>query len=213
MNEILSALYNAILDGDTSSAIDRVQAALESGLEPGLILTDGMIAAMQEVGKRFEDGDYYVPEMLISARAMQGGLLSLKPFLVNSDVKSAGKVVIGTVKGDLHDIGKNLIALMLEGAGFEVKDLGVDVTPEKFVAAITANNANIVALSALLTTTMLYMKYTIEAIEQAGLRDKVKIMIGGAPVTQDYANQIGADGFSASAGSAVKLAQSLLQRA
>lgn len=213
MNEILSAIFNAILDGDTSGTIDRVQAALESGLEPGQILSDGMIAAMQEVGKRFEDGDYFVPEMLISARAMQGGLSSLKPFLVSSDVKSVGKVVIGTVKGDLHDIGKNLIVLMLEGAGFEVKDLGVDVTPEKFVAAISANNANIVALSAMLTTTMLNMKYSIEAIEQAGLRDKVQIMIGGAPVTQDFANQIGADGFSTSAGSVVSLAHSLLQRA
>jgi 5-methyltetrahydrofolate--homocysteine methyltransferase len=172
-----------------------------------------MISAMQEVGKRFEDGDYFVPEMLISARAMQGGLSLLKPYLVSSNVKSAGIVVIGTVKGDLHDIGKNLVALMLEGAGFEVKDLGVDVTPEKFVAAISADNANIVALSALLTTTMLNMKYTIEAIEKAGLRNKVKIIIGGAPVTQSYADQIGADGFSASASSAVSLAQSLLQRA
>jgi 5-methyltetrahydrofolate--homocysteine methyltransferase len=213
MNETLSALYNAILDGDATGTKDGVKAALESGLEPGQILADGMISAMQEVGKRFEDGDYFVPEMLISARAMQGGLLLLKPYLVSSDVKSAGIVVIGTVEGDLHDIGKNLVALMLEGAGFEVKDLGVDVTPEKFVAAISADNANIVALSALLTTTMLNMKYTIEAIEKAGLRDKVKIIIGGAPVTQGYADQIGADGFSANASSAVSLAQSLIQRA
>jgi 5-methyltetrahydrofolate--homocysteine methyltransferase len=213
MNELLSTIYNAILEGDANDTKDGVRAALESGLEPGQILADGMISAMQEVGKRFEEGEFFVPEMLISARAMQGGLSLLKPHLVSSKVKFAGMVVIGTVKGDLHDIGKNLVALMLEGAGFEIKDLGVDVTPEKFVAAISAENATIVALSALLTTTMLNMKITIEAIEKAGLRDKVKIIIGGAPVTQSFADQIGADGFSASAGGVVSLAQSLLQRA
>jgi 5-methyltetrahydrofolate--homocysteine methyltransferase len=210
MNEIISTLYNAILEGDEAVAKETVQAALDASLDPGQILADGMIAAMKEVGKRFEDGDYFVPEMLIAARAMQAGMALLKPRLVSSDVKSAGKVSIGTVKGDLHDIGKNLVALMLEGAGFEVKDLGVDVPPEKFIEAINTGSADIIALSSLLTTTMPNMKTTIEAIQQAGLRDKVKIMIGGAPVTQDYANQIGADGYSADASRAVALAHSLM---
>ena len=211
MNETLSALYNAILDGGVAGAKDEAQAALDAGLEPGLILSDGMIAAMKEVGKRFEDGDYFVPEMLISARAMQAGLNLLKPHLVSTDIKPAGKIVIGTVKGDLHDIGKNLVGLMLEGAGFEVIDLGVDVSPEKFVETIAAEQAEIVALSALLTTTMPNMEATVEAIRKAGLRDKVKVMIGGAPVTQDYANQVGADGFSQDASRAVAVAKSLLQ--
>lgn len=213
MNERLSSLYNAILSGGVASAKEGAQAALDAGLEPNLILSEGMIAAMAEVGRRFEDGEYFVPEMLISARAMQSGLNLLKPHLVGMDVKPAGKIVIGTVKGDLHDIGKNLVGLMLEGAGFEIIDLGVDVSPEKFVEAITAEGANIVALSALLTTTMLNMETTIQAIQKAGLRDKVKVMIGGAPITQDYANQIGADGFSQDASRAVSVAKSLLQDA
>jgi 5-methyltetrahydrofolate--homocysteine methyltransferase len=210
MNETLSSLYNAILDGGVAGAKGGAQAALDAGLEPELILSDGMIAAMAEVGRRFEEGEYFVPEMLISARAMQAGLNLLKPHLVGTDAKPAGKIVIGTVKGDLHDIGKNLVGLMLEGAGFEVIDLGVDVSPEKFVEAIAAEQANVVALSALLTTTMPNMEAVIAAIQQAGLRDKVKVMIGGAPVTQDYANQIGADGFSQDASRAVSVAKSLL---
>jgi len=213
MNATLSPLYNAILDGGVAGAKDGAQAALAAGLEPGLILSEGMIAAMQEVGKRFEEGEYYVPEMLISARAMQAGLNLLKPHLVGTDVKPAGKIVLGTVKGDLHDIGKNLVGLMLEGAGFEIIDLGVDVSPEKFVEAIVTEGADMVALSALLTTTMPNMQTTIEAIQKAGLRDKVKIIIGGAPITQDYANQIGADGFSSDASRAVTMAKSLLQEA
>jgi 5-methyltetrahydrofolate--homocysteine methyltransferase len=213
MNETLSSLYNAILEGGVAGAKDGALAALDAGLEPGMILSEGMIAAMTEVGKRFEDGEYFVPEMLISARAMQAGLNLLKPHLVGTDVKPAGKIVIGTVKGDLHDIGKNLVGLMLEGAGFEIMDLGVDVSPEKFVETIAAEHADIVALSALLTTTMLNMQTTVEAIQQAGLRDKVKVMIGGAPITQDYANQIGADGFSPDASRAVTVAKSLLQEA
>lgn len=213
MNETLSSLYNAILEGGVAGAKDGALAALDAGLAPGMILSEGMIAAMTEVGKRFEDGEYFVPEMLISARAMQAGLNLLKPHLVGADVKPAGKIVIGTVKGDLHDIGKNLVGLMLEGAGFEIIDLGVDVSPEKFVETIAAEHADIVALSALLTTTMLNMQTTVEAIQQAGLRDKVKVMIGGAPITQDYANQIGADGFSPDASRAVTMAKSLLQEA
>jgi 5-methyltetrahydrofolate--homocysteine methyltransferase len=210
MHEKLSAIYEAILDGNISGAKDGVQAALLADLQPEIILNDGMISAMKEVGRRFEDGDYYVPEMLVAASAMQAALSMLKPRLVENNVKSAGKVAIGTVKGDLHDIGKNLVALMLEGAGFEILDLGVDVPPEKFVEAISAGDVNIVALSALLTTTMPNMKTTIESIEQAGLRGRVKIIIGGAPVTQGFASQIGADGFSADASSATNLAQSLL---
>ena len=210
MNEKLSALYNAILDGDVMGANGGVQAALLAGLQPENILADGMIAAMTEVGSRFEAGDYYVPEMLTAACAMQAALSLLKPHLVENDVKSAGKVAIGTVKGDLHDIGKNLVALMLEGAGFEVKDLGVDVSPDKFVEAISASDVNIVALSALLTTTMPNMKIIIETIQQAGLRDKIKIIIGGAPVTQHYANEIGADGFAADASSAVGAVRQLM---
>jgi len=209
MNEKLSTLYNAILDGDVTGAQDGVRAALAADLKPEDILAEGMIVAMKEVGCRFEEGDYYVPEMLVAARAMQTALSVLKPYLVASDVKSAGKIAIGTVKGDLHDIGKNLVMLMLEGAGFEVRDLGVDVSPEKFVEAISAGDVNIVALSALLTTTMPHMKTTIETIQQAGLRSAVKIIIGGAPVTQEYANQIGADAFAPDASSAVRVAREL----
>jgi 5-methyltetrahydrofolate--homocysteine methyltransferase len=206
MNPIVANLYNAILEGDASSTKEGVQAALDAGLEPGRILSEGMIASMKEVGKRYEEGDYFVPEMLIAARAMQAGLSVLKPHLVGTDVKSAGKVAIGTIKGDLHDIGKNLVALMLEGAGFEIKDLGVDVGPEQIIETIRTKDIDIVALSALLTTTMPNMN----AIQQAGLRGKVKIMIGGAPVTQAYADQIGADGYSADASRAVALAQTLM---
>jgi 5-methyltetrahydrofolate--homocysteine methyltransferase len=211
MNEKLSAIYNAILDGDVAGATGSVQVALENQQKPGDILDQGMIASMREVGRRFEEGDYYVPEMLVAARAMQAALSLLKPYLVAGDMKSAGKVAIGTVKGDLHDIGKNLVLLMLEGAGFEVKDLGVDVPPESFVEAVSRGDVDIVALSALLTTTMPQMQTTIEAIQQAGLRERVKVMIGGAPVTQSYAEQIGADGFTPDASSAPGLVQSLLQ--
>ncbi|MDP1714509.1 MAG: corrinoid protein [Anaerolineales bacterium] len=212
MNEILSTLYNAVLEGDEAGTKQGIQAALDAGLEPGKILADGMIAAMKEVGKRFEDGDYFVPEMLISARAMQSGLALLKPHLVNSNVKAAGKIAIGTVKGDLHDIGKNLVALMLEGAGFEIKDLGVDVPIEEFIRVAKEEKPDIVAMSALLTTTMLMMKQTIDAFEAAGLRDKVKFIIGGAPISETYANQIGADGFASDANRAVNMAKSLLSK-
>jgi 5-methyltetrahydrofolate--homocysteine methyltransferase len=210
MDEKLSAIYNAILEGDVAGTKAGVQAALMADLQPETILSDGMIAAMNEVGKRFEDGDFYVPEMLVAASAMQAALFLLKPRLVASDVKSTGKVAIGTVKGDLHDIGKNLVALMLEGAGFEVRDLGVDVPPEKFIEAIATGDVNILALSALLTTTMPNMKITIESIHQAGMRDKVKIIIGGAPVTQHYADEIGADGFASDASNAVSATRKLL---
>jgi 5-methyltetrahydrofolate--homocysteine methyltransferase len=210
MDEKLATIYDAILDGNVTGAKDGVQAALAADLQPEVILNDGMISAMKEVGRRFEEGDYYVPEMLVAALAMQTALSLLKPSLVARNIKSSGKVAIGTVKGDLHDIGKNLVALMLEGAGFEVKDLGVDVAPEKFIEAILSEDVNIVALSALLTTTMPHMKTTIEAIEQAGLRERVRIIVGGAPVTQSYASEIGADGFSNDASSAPGLVESML---
>jgi len=210
MDTMIQEIYEAIIDGDMERVKDGVNAALSGGKAPGVILSEGMIAAMAEVGKRFEKGDFFVPEMLVSARAMKNGLEILRPMLAKSGVQAVGKVAIGTVKGDLHDIGKNLVAMMLEGAGFEINDLGVDVSPEKFVEVVKDNKPNIVALSALLTTTMQNMKATIEAIEAAGLRDQVKIMIGGAPVTQEYANQIGADGYSSDASRAVSVAKSLM---
>jgi 5-methyltetrahydrofolate--homocysteine methyltransferase len=165
---------------------------------------------MKEVGARFEAGDFYVPEMLIAARAMQAGLAILKPHLVSGGVPSAGKVVIGTVKGDLHDIGKNLVSMMLEGAGFEIFDLGTDVPPEKFIAAIKENNAGLLGMSALLTTTMSNMKLIMAALKEAGVREQVKVMIGGAPVTESFAKEIGADGYAPDASRAVTLAKSLM---
>jgi 5-methyltetrahydrofolate--homocysteine methyltransferase len=165
---------------------------------------------MAEVGKRFEEGEFYVPEMLIAARAMQSGLALLKPHLQQTDLQSSGKVVIGTVKGDLHDIGKNLVAMMLEGAGFEIIDLGTDVSPDKFVAAAREHQADFVAMSALLTTTMPNMKVTIDALQAAGIRQQVKVLIGGAPVTENFVRQVGADGYAPDASRAVAVAKSLL---
>jgi len=210
MEAVLKELYEGILDGDMEVAEEKVQEALDEGIGPGRILNEGMIAAMAEVGQLFEDGEYFVPEMLIAARAMQGGLVLLKPYLGEGDVQSPGKVVIGTVKGDLHDIGKNLVAMMLEGAAFEIVDLGTDVKPETFVEAVKENGADVVAMSALLTTTMPNMTTTITALEEAGLRDKVKVLVGGAPLTQDYADKIGADGYAADANQAVARAKALV---
>ena len=210
MSEIVQEIYNSVVDGQSALVQQKVTQALEAGENPAVILNDGMIAAMAEVGQRFEAGDFFVPEMLIAARAMQSGMALLKPHLALADVKSAGKVVIGTVKGDLHDIGKTLVAMMLEGAGFEIKDLGTDVTPEKFVSEAQASGAQIVAMSALLTTTMTNMKTTVEALKAAGVRDSVKVLIGGAPVTDAYAQQIGADGYAPDASRAVAVAKSLV---
>jgi len=210
MKRELELLYECIIEGDMAAAPEQVQAALDAGIAPEVVLNDGMIRAMAEVGRLFEEGDYFVPEMLISARAMQTGLGVLRPHLVASGVKPIGKVVIGTVKGDLHDIGKNLVSMMMEGAGFEVIDLGTDVQPDAFIEAAQANEAQIVAMSALLTTTMLQMKATIEAMQSTGMRDSVKVMIGGAPVTADYARQIGADAYAPDASQAATLAKSLL---
>jgi len=208
MEAHIQKIHDGILAGDREGVVEGVQGALTANTSAETILKEGMMSAMTEVGRLFEEGEYFVPELLVAARAMQGGMEILKPLLVAEDVEPAGKVVIGTVKGDLHDIGKNLVGMMLEGAGFEIHDLGTDVEPEKFVEAIQSTDARIVAMSALLTTTMTSMPVTIEAIKAANLRDKVKIMVGGAPVTDAFAKQIGADGFAPDASQAARLALS-----
>lgn len=210
MDQIIRDIYEGILNGENATIPEKLKSALDAGYSPAEILNDGMISAMAEVGRRFEIGEYYVPEMLISARSMQAGMVLLKPYLAQTDIKPAGRIAIGTVKGDLHDLGKNLVAMMLEGAGFEVKDLGTDVDPKKYVNSVKVDGVNIVALSALLTTTMPMMKNVVEALKEAGLREKVKVMIGGAPVTESYAKQIGADGYATDASRAVSLAKSLM---
>lgn len=210
MDSILEVIRKGIMDGDMHLVEGKVTEALEADVPAAQILNGGLIEAMAEVGRLFEEGEYFVPEMLIAARAMKAGLAILKPHLIQADVKPAGKVAAGTVKGDLHDIGKNLVCMMLEGAGFEIMDLGTDVAPEKFVDAVTNGGADVVAMSALLTTTMPNMKGTIEALVEAGVRDKVRVMVGGAPVTQAYADEIGADGYAPDASRAASLAKSLL---
>jgi 5-methyltetrahydrofolate--homocysteine methyltransferase len=205
----LKQINQSVIDGNVRDVQAGVQSALAAGVDAGTILNQALIAAMDEVGCRFEEGDFFVPEMLVSAKAMQAGLTLLKPHLTSADSKSAGKVAVGTVKGDLHDIGKNLVAMMLEGAGFEIMDLGVDVTPEAFVDAVH-EGAQVIGMSALLTTTMGSMGLTIAALKAAGLRDQVKVMIGGAPVTQEFADSIGADGFAPDASSATRVARQLL---
>lgn len=205
--EDLKQLNEAIINGDAKTAKALTEKAISAGTNPVTIVHDHMVPAMNEVGKRFDCNEYFVPELLLSARAMKSALELLRPLLAKSGTEPVGRVVIGTVKGDLHDIGKNLVASMLEGGGFEVFDLGVNVTPEKFIAAVKEKNANIVAMSALLTTTMPAMKSTIEALQEAGLRSQVKVIIGGAPITQKYADEIGADGYSENAPGAVSLAK------
>jgi 5-methyltetrahydrofolate--homocysteine methyltransferase len=209
----LNEIYQKVIEGQATEVETGVKDALAAGIEAEEILHKALIAAMSEVGRQFEAGEFFVPEMLVAARAMQAGLKLLKPHLAKADVKAAGKIAIGTVKGDLHDIGKNLVAMMLEGSGFEVMDLGVDVTPEAYVKAVREGGAQVIGMSALLTTTMGSMEATVEALKAAGLRDKVKVMIGGAPVTQDYANKIGADGFAPDASSATRVARQLLDNA
>jgi 5-methyltetrahydrofolate--homocysteine methyltransferase len=203
-------IYESILNGDAQSVERLVPQALQEGFSAESLLKEALIAAMNEVGVRFEAGDYYLPEMLISARAMKAGLKYLRPLLVAQDIKPAGKIVIGTVKGDLHDIGKNLVAMMMEGAGFQVIDLGADVPPEKFIEAVRQNRPDLVGLSALLTTTMTQMKVTIDAIKASGLYDQVRVIIGGAPVSQAYADLIGAHGFAPDASAAATLALRLI---
>lgn len=207
----LQPLYVAVLEGDAPTARSVVQKALEEGADPQDLLSSYMIPAMDEVGRRFEANEYFVPELLIAARAMKGALEFIRPRLAETGAKPTGKVVIGTVRGDLHDIGKNLVAAMLEGGGFEVIDLGVDVSPEKFVEAARERGAQVIAMSALLTTTMPGMKQTVEAVEQAGLRGQVRVMVGGAPVTQRFAEEIGADGFSDNASGAVRAVRELVK--
>jgi len=206
----LQLIYDAILTGNLNQSVATTQEAISEGINAQSIINDYMVKAMEEMGARFESGKAFVPNLLMSARAMKGSLELLKPLLKSEGGKSAGKVVIGTVKGDLHDIGKNLVASMLEGCGFEVINLGVDINSDKFVEAVKEHNADIVCMSALLTTTMTYMKEVIAALENAGLKSKVKVMIGGAPLSQSFADQIGADGYSDNANSAVQLAKSLI---
>ena len=210
MDAALKHIYQGVLDGDLDMVTTSVRAALEEKVTAEAILKQSMMAAMAEVGQLFEDGEYFVPELLVAARAMQGGLEILKPFLAAESVEPIGKVVTGPVKGDLHDIGKNLVGIMMEGAGFEIIDMGTDVSPEKFVEAVKESGAQVVAMSALLTTTMANMPDTIKAFEEAGLRDTVKVMIGGAPVTEDYAKKIGADGYAPDASQAAKVALSFV---
>jgi 5-methyltetrahydrofolate--homocysteine methyltransferase len=203
----LKRLYEAVLNGDAKSATEITQQALADGVDPLTLVNEQMVPAMDEVGRRFEANEYFVPELLISARAMKASLELIRPLLTARGDQPAGRVAIGTVKGDLHDIGKNLVASLLEGGGFEVIDLGVNVDPAKFIEAVQSGRANIVAMSALLTTTMPAMKTTIEALKQAGVRNNVKVLIGGAPITQKYADEIGADGYSENAVGAVALAK------
>jgi 5-methyltetrahydrofolate--homocysteine methyltransferase len=210
METILQQIYDHVLNGEAKPMAAAVQKALDEGIEPSSILTDAMVAAMAAVGKLFEEGEYFVPEMLIAARAMQSGLAVLKPALVRNNYKPIARVAIGTVKGDLHDIGKNLVGMMLEGASFEIVDLGTDVSAERFVNAVKDQKVDIIAMSALLTTTMPNMRITLDALKAAGVRDQVKVMVGGAPVTEGYARDIGADGYSSDASRAVALARSLV---
>lgn len=210
MADILQRLASNLYNGEEQEVAALVQQALDDGVAPGEILSGGLIAGMDEVGKDFKAGELFVPEVLIAARAMHAGMNILRPLLSERDAMGAGKYVIGTVKGDLHDIGKNLVKMMLEGAGFETIDLGTDAGPADFVNAVREHQPNLLGMSALLTTTMVNMKATIEALEEAGLRDSVKIMVGGAPVTKAFAEEIGADAYAPDAASAVDVARELV---
>jgi 5-methyltetrahydrofolate--homocysteine methyltransferase len=204
------ALSDCVIEGDDERAGKLTQKAIDAGADPVEIVTQGLTGGMSIVGARFKSGEMFVPEVLASARAMSVGMDLVKPLILAGDMPSAGKVVIGTVKGDLHDIGKNLVAMLLESAGFTVINVGTDIEPAVFVQAVKDSEADVLGLSALLTTTMLAMKATIDALAEAGLRDKVKVIIGGAPVTQDFADEIGADGFAYDGGAAIDLCKSLI---
>ena len=206
----LREIADVLKAGNAPKVKELVQAAIDEGIEASDIVNNALIVGMGEIGVLFKNNEVYVPEVLIAARAMKAGLAILKPLLAEKDIKPIGKVAVGTVRGDLHDIGKNLVGMMLEGAGFQVIDLGIDVSPEKFLEAVKNHEADCIAISALLTTTMPGMKDTIEAIKAAGLRDQVKIMVGGAPVTQSFADEIGADGYAPDAASAADLALELI---
>jgi corrinoid protein of di/trimethylamine methyltransferase len=210
--EILQGLYDQTLVGNAPTVLELTHHALEIGMEPQSLLFDALIPSLEEVGARFERGDFFVPEMLIAGRAMAGAMEVLRPLLAETGVETIGKFVMGTVKGDVHDIGKNLVNIMLEGAGFEVIDLGVQVAPEKFVEAINEHRPDIVGFSAFLTTTMPMFKANMNALQKAGIRDSVAVMVGGAPVTQEYADAVGADGYAADASATVKKAKELIAR-
>lgn len=208
--DLLDEIYDGVIDGKTDIVLSKIKEALKNKIQPDIIMKEGLILALDEVGRLYEEGTFFVPEMLIAARTTQAALKDLRPHLIKQGVKPIGKIAIGTVQGDLHDIGKSIVAMMLESTGFEIVDLGVDVHPDIFISAIR-DGAQIIAMSALLTTTMTNMKTTIESIKKAGLRDKVIIMVGGAPVTEEFAIEIGADGFSPDAPSAVRKARELIE--
>ncbi len=212
MSDTLTKISEAIIQGNVEDMVDLTEEAIDDGLLPQDILDQGLMAGMDYVGVEFKAGNMFVPEVLRSAKAMQTSMEILKPLLVKTGAKSTGKVLLGTVKGDLHDIGKNLVGMMCEGAGFEVHDIGKDITPEAFVDAVKSYQPDIVGMSALLTTTMRVMGHTIKALEEAGLRDHVKVIVGGAPVTQSFADQIGADGYAPNAAAAADLAKRLARR-
>jgi 5-methyltetrahydrofolate--homocysteine methyltransferase len=209
MADILQQIASNLYDGEDEVVAELVQKALDQGMGANEVLQGGLIAGMDEVGRDFKAGDLFVPEVLIAARAMHAGMGVLRPLLAEADVPSAGKYLIGTVKGDLHDIGKNLVKMMLEGAGFETVDLGTDVGPQAFVEAVREHKPKLIGMSALLTTTMVQMRATVDALEEAGVRESVKIMVGGAPVTEAFAQEIGADAYAPDAASAVDVARSL----
>jgi 5-methyltetrahydrofolate--homocysteine methyltransferase len=210
MNEQINAVREAVIAGNAAETEAAVQAGLTAGLSAKSLLDDGLVEAMRQVGCLFEEGEYFVPELLVSARAMKSGLALLRPLLLEAAIEPKGKVVIGTVRGDMHDIGKNLVGMMLEGAGFEIRDLGVNVAPERFVEVVQTEHPDIVALSALLTTTMPNMAAVIEQLKSAGVRDRVKVLVGGAPVTETFAQRIGADGFAPDASQCATLASSMV---
>jgi corrinoid protein of di/trimethylamine methyltransferase len=209
---LIAALRQAVLDGQAPAATAATERALAAGLQPRALVDEALIPAMDEAGRLFECGEFFVPELLVAARALKASQAIITPLLAGSPSAAAGRVAIGTVKGDMHDIGKNLVVALLQGGGFEVIDLGADVPPERFVAAVTDDRADIIGLSALLTTTMLQMKSTVRALEQAGVRESVKVIVGGAPVTQRFADEVGADGFADNAAAAVVLARRLMGR-
>jgi methylmalonyl-CoA mutase cobalamin-binding domain/chain len=211
-DEILKSLFDETLIGNAPRVLELTQLGLDTGMEPETMLFEALIPSLEEVGARFERGDFFVPEMLIAGRAMSGALNLLRPLLANTGARQVGTFVMGTVKGDVHDIGKNLVNIMLEGAGFHVIDLGVQVSPEKFIAAIEEHQPDIVGFSAFLTTTMPMFKANINALEKAGLRDKVIVMVGGAPVTQEYADAVGADAYAPDASQTVKRAKDLIEK-
>ena len=210
MSSMLQIIASKLYNGENEKIGELVQQALDQGIAVEKILNDALIVGMDRVSKTFKSGDLFLPEVLLSARAMYAGMDVLRPLLAENDISGAGKYVIGTMKGDLHDIGKNLVKMMLDGAGFETIDLGIDVQPETFVETVRKHQPKIIGMSALLTTTMVQMKRVIEALEEAGLRDSVKIMVGGAPITPAFAEQIGADAYAPDAGTAVDIARSLI---